>query len=94
MSDGVKLDPPGLELGRIASTTDDRISNLLRALATDRTPEAATARWALKGWQTARAGLDAVREVADDMATGGDELREIVRESLEAPTDEDDCAPE
>lgn len=79
---------PRLTIGPVATSLDARIENLLFAFEHDDSDAGHALLWALRSWQIARAGLEAVKEVADDMAVGGDELREIVIEGLAAHPDE------
>lgn len=83
---------PHLTIGPVATSLDARIENLLLAFRSDETDAGQALAWALRSWQVARAGLEAVKEVADDPDAMehkvAEELRDIVREGLEAVSDE------
>jgi hypothetical protein len=82
---------PRLTLGPIATTDDERLSNLALAWKTEPTIEGGTIRWTLEALQGARAALDAVKEVAEAMPAGSPEraeLLEIVAEGLALPRED------
>lgn len=99
MSDGIKIDPPGQTLGKIATTDDEQIENVLGATKTNTLArhdagasdaelgDARTVVWAIQGWQGARAGLVALREyvLLDATLSPKDraEMLTIIAEGLE-----------
>jgi hypothetical protein len=77
---------PHLTQGPIATTDDERIANVLTAIKSEVGDVADLARWALENWQAARAGLVAVREVAQESGLAAGvraELLEIVADGLD-----------